>query len=128
MMVVGIGTDIVRIDRIERSLSKLGIRFAERVLTEQEQVLFQQASKPATFLAKRFAVKEAASKALGTGIADGVSFQHIFLEHDFRGAPVLRLSARALEIASERGASDFHVSLSDEKDYVVAFVVLSSRS
>ncbi|RRJ85148.1 holo-ACP synthase [Aestuariirhabdus litorea] len=127
-MVVGIGTDIVRIDRIQRSLDKLGDRFAERVLTPDELEQFQRASKPATFLAKRFAVKEAASKALGTGIGNGVSFQHIFVEHDPLGAPLLRLRERALAIASERGASDFLVTLSDEKDYVVAFVVLSARA
>ncbi|WP_426417300.1 holo-ACP synthase [Aestuariirhabdus sp. LZHN29] len=126
-MVVGIGTDIVRIDRIERSLQKFGTGFAERVLTPAELEEFNKANKPATFLAKRFAVKEAASKALGTGIGDGVSFQHIYVEHDALGAPLLRLCERAKEIAAGRGATDYLVTLSDEKDYVVAFVVLSTR-
>ncbi len=127
-MVVGIGTDIVKIDRIGKSLDRLGERFAQRILTSSELEEYRAAKKPVAFLARRFAVKEAAAKALGTGIGEGVSWQHFCIEHDPLGAPVLRLSGRAEEVALQKQAAQYHVSLSDEHDYVVAFVVLSSRS
>jgi len=125
-MIVGIGTDLIKIARIAASLEKLGDRFARRILTEQEFVAFSGSALPASFLAKRFAAKEAAAKALGTGISQGVSWQHMAITHDEWGGPLLHFSDRAAELATLRGATTRHISLSDEKDYAVAFVVLSA--
>ncbi len=125
-MILGIGTDIVRIDRMMQALSRHPQRFAARILSARELERFNRHAQPARFLAKRFAVKEAAAKALGTGIAQGVSWQHIDLEHDSLGAPRLCLTDRALALSQQQGVTAMHISLSDEKEYVVAFVVLSN--
>ena len=126
MSVVGIGTDIVDISRIVAMTEPVQQRLAKRVLTPKEFELYRQKGANAiAFLAKRWAAKEAASKALGTGIAAGVSFQHIDIEADEFGKPILNFTAQALAVANSLQASHFHVSISDEANYAVAFVVLS---
>lgn len=125
-MILGIGTDIVQIDRIEAALQRQGERLAKRILTPREQAHFDGHSQPARYLAKRFAAKEAAAKALGTGIAQGVSFQHFEIDNDALGAPQLSFSGEAAKLQSLRGIKALHLSLSDERDYAVAMVVLES--
>ncbi len=124
-MIVGIGTDIVQIKRVSASLERLGDAFAKRILTESEYIVFKDSSRPAAFLAKRFAAKEAASKALGTGIGK-VSFQHLEISNDPVGAPMLTLSGYAAELQQQKGINRLHISLSDEKDAAIAFVVLET--
>ncbi len=126
-MILGIGTDIVEVARIEQALERLGRRFARRILSDQELEEFDDHRMPERFLAKRFAVKEAAAKALGTGIAQGVSWQHIAVSHNELGAPLLLFSERAQQLQKEKGITSLHVSLSDEQNHVVAFVILESR-
>jgi len=123
--VIGIGTDILEIKRIDEVLSRLGDRFVRRILTEQEQAEYRDSGQPARLLAKRFAAKEAIAKALGTGIGRGVSWQDMQVEHNDSGAPLVRLSGGALEVVQRRGGSRVELSLADEQDYVVAFAVLS---
>lgn len=123
-MVVGIGTDIVRIARFEAMLERHGRRVAERILSVDELVEFAAAARPARFLAKRFAVKEAVAKAFGTGFRDGLSLRHIGVHHDALGKPSLRFYARAEELCAQMGVADSHVSIADEHDYAVAFVIL----
>ncbi len=123
-MILGIGTDIVEVIRMKQALENFGDRFATRILTANEMIEYSAHHSPEAFLAKRFAVKEAAAKALGTGIAKGVSWQHIELGHDELGAPKLFFSARALELQQQKGISSLHISLADEREYVVAFVIL----
>jgi holo-[acyl-carrier protein] synthase len=125
-MIYGIGTDIVRIERMRNSLSRFGEKFARRILTAHELEGFQQASKPEHFLAKRFAAKEAAAKALGTGFSDGLSLTSIGIQHDDRGKPVLEFLDRASELCRQKGIGECHVSIADEDDHAVAFVVLLS--
>lgn len=124
-MIVGIGTDLIKLSRIEASYERLGTKFAQRILAPQELEGFEAAAQPMTLLAKRFAVKEAAGKALGTGIGQGVSWHDITIEHTDIGAPILKLSGRAAEHAVNLGANNFKVSISDEVDLALAFVVLS---
>lgn len=123
-MIIGIGTDIVHTSRISASLERLGERFAKRILTSAELQQWRQHARPDNFLAKRFAIKEAAAKALGTGLGQGVSWQHISLDHNELGAPQLRMTDTALERAQQLGVNRSLVTLSDEVDTVVAFVVL----
>ena len=125
MSVVGIGTDIIEISRIEKMAIKVRDRLALRVLTPIEYEKYQSLKTPALYLAKRWAGKEAASKALGTGIANGVSFQNFEIKSLVSGQPQLLLSGRAAELATELGAENWHISLSDEALYATAFVVLS---
>lgn len=125
-MIVGIGTDIVAIARIEAVLVRQGNRFAERILHPDELLEFLAHAQPARFLSKRFAVKEAASKALGTGIGQGVSWRDFKVEHTELGAPILCMSGEAAVHAQQKSVSQQHVSLADEQDSVVAFVVLSN--
>ena len=123
-MIVGIGTDLVEIARIAASLDKLGLRFARRILAEAELQAFEESQQQAAFLAKRFAVKEATGKALGSGIGEGVNWAHIEVLHNELGAPQLALHAKALERAQALGARRWHVSISDEAGLAQAFVVL----
>ena len=123
--VISVGTDILKIDRIEAVVERLGNKFVHRILTEAERLEYTSSSQPVRLLAKRFAAKEAVAKALGTGIGRGVSWQDIQLVHNENGAPQIELSGGARRVAGERGGSRIEISLADEVDYVVAFAVLA---
>jgi holo-[acyl-carrier protein] synthase len=123
-MIFGIGTDIVEVSRIEDSLARFGDAFAQRILTEQEWLSFQQSKTQARFLAKRFAAKEAFAKALGTGLRDPATFQNIGVAHDDLGKPVLDLSPALQTFLDKKGIVQQHLSISDEKALAAAFVVL----
>lgn len=131
-MILGIGSDLCSIERIEQSLERHGARFVARIFTEAEQALAE--SRPqgrAATYAKRFAAKEALAKALGTGIAQGVFMCDIGVVNSATGAPTLALSggARArLDAMTPRGhQADIHLSLSDDPPWAQAFVILSAR-
>ena len=123
-MIVGLGTDVVEIARIESTIERLGDKFIARILTPSEQEEYKTHSQGVRFLAKRFCAKEACAKALGTGIGRGVSWQHMKITHDEWGKPLLSLTegahARLQTLAGER----LHLSLSDEQHYVVATVII----
>ena len=125
-MIIGIGTDIIQISRLENIIERQGDRFVQRILTPAEQVEFERRKRSPVYLASRFAAKEAASKALGTGIGRGVSFQQFEVSNLKSGQPVLTLSGYADELFRQRGGKSVHISLSDEKDMAVAFVTLSA--
>ncbi|MEW6445926.1 MAG: holo-ACP synthase [Pseudomonadota bacterium] len=124
-MIHGIGTDIVAIARMERLWARFGMALAVRVLSEDEREHLALQTDPARFIAKRFAAKEAAAKALGTGFRDGLALRHIAVCNDALGKPMLRLDARAASLAAAFGVRDCHLSLSDETDYAVAFVIMT---
>lgn len=124
-MIKGIGTDLVEVARIESSISRWGNRFCRKILAESEMSGFSGAAKKAHYLAKRFAVKEAAAKALGTGMRQGVTFQQLSVSHSETGAPILVFTGKAKQIARSMGVEATHVSISDERDYALAFVILS---
>jgi holo-[acyl-carrier protein] synthase len=126
MSVVGIGTDIIEISRIAKMAINVREKLAHRVLTPRELKKYNTLKDPSLYLAKRWAGKEAASKALGTGIANGVSFQHFEIISLPSGQPKLILNSRAEELAIALGAKTWLISLSDETLYATAFVVLSS--
>lgn len=126
MAIIGIGTDIVKISRIKRIFKKYPKGFAERILHKNELKILKHHNSPKSFLAKRFSAKEAVAKALGTGIANGVAFQEIEISNNEQGQPILSLHGRTLEIATEQGVKNNFISLSDERDYAIAYVVLES--
>lgn len=123
-MIVGIGTDLVTLSRVARVHTRFGERFAHRVLHPNEFSAYRAHAEPARFLAKRFAVKEAAVKALGTGERDGVLLRDFYVTHDALGKPSLEVSGEGATRCRQLGVTARHVSLSDEGDLVTAFVVL----
>jgi holo-[acyl-carrier protein] synthase len=126
-MIIGIGTDIVKISRIKEAYDRHKNRFAEKILRPAELNIFQEKQQSISYLAKRFAAKEAASKALGTGIGS-ISWQDIEIRNDSSGAPILLLLGAAQIRMEVLGATQSFVSLSDEVNHAVAFVVLSGSS
>lgn len=121
----GIGTDLLDQRRIAKVVARQGERFSQRVLTAQEQLLWREKNNSINFLAKRFAAKEAISKALGTGIAQGVSFQQMNIYSDDFGKPVVELSGEALLRAKTLGGEKMLLSLSDEGEMILAFAALT---
>ncbi|MCA1772532.1 MAG: holo-ACP synthase [Halomonas sp.] len=125
-MIVGIGSDIARIERFERALKRHGPRFALRILGPDEHAVWLGKSQPVAFLAKRFAAKEAFVKALGLGLRRGLQWRDIQVLNDALGKPYFNLQGAAAEKASAAGVTAMHITLSDEEDYAIAFVVLES--
>ena len=123
-MIVSIGTDIVDINRMKTNLNKLGLRFAEKILSPNEYQEFLSAKKPAHFLAKRFAVKEALLKALGTGFRDGLGFHDIEVKHNAYGKPFLECYGNVKDFLDKLQVAEKHLTIADERDYAVAFVIL----
>lgn len=124
MAIIGIGTDMVKISRIKRLFKKYPQGFAERILHKRELEMLKTHHMPKSFLAKRFCAKEAVAKALGTGIAQGVSFQDIEISNNQQGKPKLTLHGETLAFANRLGVKRYFVSLSDEKKYAIAYVIL----
>jgi len=122
-MISGIGTDIVSISRIDRALNRYGSLFMKRILTESELIVCEKRYCQASFVATRFCAKEATVKALGLGIGY-VSFHDMEVLNNADGAPYLNLSGNARNIYNKYNIKGAHVSLSDEKRYAVAFVIL----
>jgi holo-[acyl-carrier protein] synthase len=126
-MIFGIGTDIVHVPRMASLLQKHGNKFAERILCEQEYQQFLASVNQATFLAKRFAAKEAVAKAMGTGFRDGLSLKHISVCNNELGRPDIRLEHRAASLAEELKLGKLFLSLSDEQEYALAFVTIMEQ-
>ncbi len=125
-MLAGIGVDIAEIERFRKLIERYGERVVTRLLTEQEQQQFNQRQQSPAFLASRFAAKEAASKALGSGIAGGIGFRSIEVVNDARGKPELAFHDAAEQLARQQKINRALLSLSDERHYVVAMVVLET--
>ena len=123
-MIFGIGTDIVDINRI-KSMDSLSA-FANKILSENEIKVFSdlEEGKQATYLSKQFAGKEAISKAIGTGISGDIKFKEIEILRDERGRPIFNPVENLKEILANLGITKTNVSLSDEKDYAIAFAIL----
>ncbi|WP_339721205.1 holo-ACP synthase [uncultured Paraglaciecola sp.] len=125
MAIMGLGTDVVEIARIAKQLNK-SHRLAQRVLTATEMLTFNAHKFPERFLAKRFAAKEAAVKALGTGIGSGVSFQDVEVVSLTSGQPTLVFSGKFAELCEKSAINSSFISISDEQHYAMATVVLES--
>lgn len=123
-MILGIGTDIVTVARIEAALARHGAAFAERILSAQELSEYTAHAHPARFLSKRFAAKEALAKATGHGLRHPVSLQRISVTHDELGKPAFLFDTELAAHLQRLGVTRHHLSLSDERDTAVAFVIL----
>lgn len=110
---------------MQKALERHGNRLPERILQPEEYARFRSSKRQANFLAKSFAVKEATVKALGLGFR-GVGYRDYGWIQDSRGRPLLNYSRHGLEIMQKHGGCSGHVSLTDEGDYVMAFVILTS--
>jgi holo-[acyl-carrier protein] synthase len=125
-MIIGIGVDIAETSRVEKLNAKYGQRFAQRILTADELLEFDRRKRSSSYLATRFAAKEAVAKALGTGIGEQLSFHSIQVDSNSQGKPLLRFLGSAVDLIAGLGINNAMISLSDEKHYVVAMVVLES--
>lgn len=123
MAVIGIGVDLLYVRRMEKSWHRYGERLLERILHPDERASLPASSVAGRWLAKRWAVKEAAAKALGTGFQQSVRFVDFIYTHDALGKPLLRVEGGAARYALSVNIRSWHVSVSDEKDHVVAMVV-----
>lgn len=123
-MILGIGIDMVNVERMDRGISRFGHRLAQRILSESELEGYFKSCRQAHYLAKRFAAKEAFSKALGSGVSGAVRLRNISITHNQAGQPFFELDEGISNIISARGILSCHLSLTDEKHHALACVVL----
>jgi holo-[acyl-carrier protein] synthase len=127
-MVLGVGTDLMEIARIQQSVDRFGDRFLRRVFTPREIAYCQKKKNAAESFAARFAAKEAGAKALGTGISRGVGWLEIEVLREPGDRPTLALTGRALERARWLGVAAISLSLTHSRDVALAVVIMESRS
>ena len=126
MRLYGVGTDIIRVKRLNKSLKKK--LFLSRIFSEKEITKCKRTKRNSNCFAKRFAAKEAFSKALGTGISNGINFNEIIVLNEKSGKPYIKLIKKTKKIVEKKlKKRKYKISLSiaDEKDYAVAFVTIS---
>lgn len=122
-MIYGVGTDIAAIERLAGLFERHGLAAVEKLLAPSELPAFEQAVDKGRFLAKRFAAKEAFGKALGTGVRAPATLPAIAVDHDELGKPMFRYSDELAALLRDKRLTA-HLSISDERDYAVAFVML----
>lgn len=121
MRIIGIGTDIIEIDRVANMIDKHGDTFFRRVFTDEEVRYSSARAKSVQHFAGRFAAKEAVLKSIGTGWAAGIKWNEIEVTNDGSGRPLLELTGRAREVARELGIDEVLISISHSKNYAIAF-------
>jgi holo-[acyl-carrier protein] synthase len=129
-MILGIGTDLANIERIQRALDRFGDRFRNRVFTVTEQNRAERMNHPAATYAKRWAAKEACSKALGTGLRMGIAWKDMAVTNLSSGQPVMEVTGWARERLDQMTPNGYkstiHVSLTDDHPWAQAFVVIEA--
>jgi len=123
-MIVGVGTDLVEVARIRKSIAQYGERFLNRVYTETERAYASPKANAAERFAARFAAKEAAMKAVGTGWRRGVTWKDFEVQNERSGRPALRLSGIALQIAEQMGVKRISISLTHTAETAFAVIIL----
>ena len=126
-MIFGIGTDILEFSRIQSTFERFGEHFVDRLLMEEERVLYEKSKQPLRFLAMRFAGKEATVKAMGTGFAHGMWLRDVGIISDPRGKPLTIWSGRGSQVCDELGIGEGHISLSDDAGLILAFAVVMNK-
>jgi holo-[acyl-carrier protein] synthase len=131
-LILGVGTDLIDIRRVERTLARFGARFRDRVFTETEQARAERHVNPAAAYAKRYAAKEACAKALGTGFRQGVYWRDIGVVNRRSGMPILELqhgaAARLAALTPHGMVAKIDLSLTDEPPYAHGMVVISAAA
>ncbi|MEM9320375.1 MAG: holo-ACP synthase [Pseudomonadota bacterium] len=129
-MILGIGTDLANIERIQGVLDRFGDRFRHRVFTEAEQARAERMPSPAAVYAKRWAAKEACSKALGTGLRMGIAWRDMSVRNLHTGQPVMRVTGWAEErlhkMTPEGHVATIHVTLTDDHPWAQAVVLIEA--
>jgi len=129
-MIIGLGSDLIDIRRIEQTIERFGERFIDRVFTDVEKAKSERRKERAASYAKRFAAKEACSKALGTGLSHGVFWRDMGVVNLPSGAPTMRLTGGAAEhlarILPEGHRAAIHLTITDEYPLAQAFVVIEA--
>ncbi len=123
-MIYGVGTDVVELARIQATYERFGDHFVKRLLMPEEQLLFAKSKWPVRFLAMRFAGKEAAVKAMGTGFAHGVWIRDVGITNNKWGRPLIIWSERGRAVCDRLGIGEGHVSLTDDAGLIIAFAVV----
>lgn len=129
-MIVGIGVDLLNINRIEKVYNKFGNKFVERILAMNEIQMFNKTKNKVNFLAKRFCAKEAFSKAIGIGIGRGIDMRDISITNDSLGKPIILLNENCYTFIEqyyqkERNTIQINISITDEIPFVNSFVIIS---
>ena len=127
-MIIGIGTDIVSYQRICEIEKKYGERLAKRILSDSELEEYEASNDKPRYLMKHFAAKEAFAKAMGTGLRASVTLRRISIDHNDLGKPLLAFDEVLSNYVARLGVTRHHLSISDEKDVAVAFVVLEGEN
>ena len=128
MKIFGIGTDIVNIKRMDNSIKKYGFDFKNKIFSKREISYCEKKKNPSAFYAKRFAAKEAFSKALGTGIREGISLKNIEVSNNLQGKPSILIKGPIVNYLKKKIKTkkyDIHLSLSDDKPWAQATVIIS---
>ena len=127
-MIVGTGTDLVELSRIQATYERFGEHFVRRILMDEELELFRRSKQPVRFLAMRFAGKEATVKAMGTGFAHGVWLRDVGILNNDWGRPIVIWSERGRRVCDRLGVGDGHVSLTDDAGLVLAFAIVEKAA
>jgi holo-[acyl-carrier protein] synthase len=122
-MIYGTGIDIIEIERIKKSLEKYSSRFENKVFTDKEIDYCQSQADPAKHFAARFAVKEAVSKSLGTGISKDVGFKDIEVVNQISGKPLVTMSGQGKKLFEKLNLKIIHISISHDKHYAIAHAI-----
>ena len=128
MKIYGIGTDIINIKRMEKILKRNGIKFKNKYFSDKEINYCEKKKNPSAFYAKRFAAKEALTKALGTGIVKGINIKNIEISNDVNGKPYIKLKGKVdkfLKKSIKKKKYHIYLSLSDDEPWAQATVVIS---
>ena len=127
-MIFGVGTDVVELARIQATYDRFGDHFVRRLLMEEELALFEKTKWPVRFLAMRFAGKEAAVKAMGTGFRHGMWLRDVGIVNNDWGRPLIIWSERGQKLCAELGIGNGHVSLTDDAGLIIAFAVVENAT
>jgi len=125
-VIIGVGMDLVKRDRIERALERHGERFIGRIFTDAERDYSEGRPHAPLHFAGMWAIKESAVKALGTGFRDGIAWRHIEVTHDPLGKPLVTLHGKARERADAMGVARIHASITHDTDWSAAQIVLEA--
>ncbi|WWO97226.1 MAG: holo-ACP synthase [Candidatus Dasytiphilus stammeri] len=126
MGIIGLGIDVIDITRVTYLVDKFGNKLAQRILCNEELFYYQKSRYPVRFLAKRFVAKEAAVKAFGTGMRNGITYKQFSIFNDKYGKPYLKYKNKVICLAEDLKMKYIHLSITDERFYACAIVIIEN--